>query len=240
MARMPRLFVEDCAQHIVQRGNNRAVCFYTDADYAFYCQKLKESAEKYTVKIHAFVLMTNHVHLLATPSDAAGIAKMMQALGRNYVRYINITYKRTGTLWEGRYKASLVASDDYFFAVSRYIELNPVRANMVSHPSEYPWSSFRHNGMGFEIGLISEHGLYRKLGGTPSARVIAYRNLFVQATSASLIEEIRLCTNKEWVIGKKEFIDQIEEALGRKVYLRQWGGDRKSGKRKNISSTLTP
>jgi putative transposase len=134
MARMPRLFVQDCAQHIVQRGNNRTVCFFTEADYAFYCQKLKECAEKYEVSVHAFVLMTNHVHLLVTPKDAVGVPKMMQALGRHYVRYVNITYRRTGTLWEGRYKASLVSSDEYFFAVSRYIELNPVRAKMVTHP----------------------------------------------------------------------------------------------------------
>jgi putative transposase len=178
MARMPRLYMEGCAQHIVQRGNNRSVCFFSAADYAFYCQKLKESADNNGVQVHAFVLMTNHVHLLVTPADAGGVARMMQALGRNYVRYVNITYRRTGTLWEGRYKSSLVSSDEYFLAVSRYIELNPVRANMVAHPGEYPWSSFRHNGMGFKIGVISEHEVYKKLAATPAARMIAYRNLF--------------------------------------------------------------
>jgi len=227
MARMPRLYIEGCAQHIVQRGNNRSVCFFDTADYAFYCQKLKDAAERNNVQVHAFVLMTNHVHLLATPSDSTGVARMMQALGRNYVRYINLTYKRTGTLWEGRYKSSLVASDDYFLAVSRYIELNPVRAKMVAHPGDYPWSSFRHNGMGLNVELISEHGPYKQLGSTPSARLIAYRNLFAQEFSAGFLDEIRFHTNKEWVIGHEKFIKKIEEALAQKINQKQWGGDRR-------------
>jgi putative transposase len=230
MARMPRLYVEGCTQHIIQRGNNRAVCFYCDADYAFYLQKLREASETYSVDIHAFVLMTNHVHLLVTPSDSESVPRMMQSLGRCYVRYVNITYRRTGTLWEGRYKSCLVPSDDYFLAVSRYIELNPARAGMVNLPGEYPWSSYRHNGMGIEIGLIREHELYRLLGPTYAARVLAYRNLFTLELQVSLVEEIRLCTNKEWAVGRAEFVAQIEAALGRKVYQRQWGGDRRSVK----------
>ena len=230
MARMPRLYVEGCAQHIIQRGNNRTVCFYCDADYAFYLQKLKEASDKYLVKVHAFVLMTNHVHLLVTPSDADGVPRMMQSLGRCYVRYVNITYRRTGTLWEGRYKSCLVASDEYLLAVSRYIELNPVRAGMVKLPGEYPWSSYRHNAMGIKIGLIREHRIYQGLGATPSSRLLAYRQLFESQLPVPLLDEIRLCTNKEWVVGRSDFIKQIEAAVGRKVYQRQWGGDRRSRK----------
>ena len=155
MARLPRLYVEGCAQHIIQRGNNRSVCFYHDEDYAFYAQKLKETADKFGVAIHAYVLMTNHVHLLVTPKKHDSISKMMQSLGRQYVRYINITYQRTGTLWEGRFKSCLVDSSHYFLVVSKYIELNPVRAGMVVHPCEYPWSSYRSNGMGVLIELLS-------------------------------------------------------------------------------------
>lgn len=130
-------------------------------------------------------------------------------------------------MWEGRYKSSLVASDDYFLAVSRYIELNPVRAKMVAHPGDYPWSSFRHNGMGLNVELISEHGLYKQLGSTPSARLIAYRNLFAQEFSAGFLDEIRFHTNKEWVIGHEKFIKKIEEALAQKINQKQWGGDRR-------------
>ncbi len=230
MARMPRLYVEGCAQHVIQRGNNRSVCFYCDADYAFYLQKLKEAAQRCGVRVHAFVLMTNHVHLLVTPGDASGVPRMMQSLGRCYVRYINITYQRTGTLWEGRYKSSLVSSDNYFLAVSRYIELNPVRAGMVAAPGAYPWSSYRHNGMGVDIGLITEHELYRQLAPTRAARVLTYRKLFDRELPLSLMQEIRLCTNKEWVIGRPDFVAQIESALGRKINYRQWGGDRKSAR----------
>jgi putative transposase len=214
---------------ILSSGGIIAVCFYCDEDYAFYLQKLKEASEKYHVKVHAFVLMTNHVHLV-TPSDAEGVPRMMQSLGRCYVLYVNITYSRTGTLWEGRYKSCLVASDDYLLTVSRYIELNPVRARMVNLPGEYPWSSYRHNAMGIKIGLISEHQIYQELGATPSSRLLAYRQLFESQLPASLLDEIRLCTNKEWVVGRSDFIMQIEAAVGRKVYERQWGGDRRPRK----------
>lgn len=135
---MPRLFVEGCSQHIIQRGNNRSVCFFSDADYAFYLQQLKDAAQKNDVKVHAFVLMTNHVHMLVTGQNKDDVPNMMQALGRSFVRYINIVYKRTRTLWEGRYKSSIVSTRQYFLAVSRYIELNPIRAKMVAHPGEYP------------------------------------------------------------------------------------------------------
>ncbi|MBK6508847.1 MAG: transposase [Haliea sp.] len=219
MARLPRIYMQGCAQHVVQRGNNRSVCFYTDADYAFYLQKLQEAARTHQVAIHAFVLMTNHVHLLVTPASESGISSMMQALGRSYVRYINIMYRRTGTLWEGRYKASLVSSDAYFLAVMRYIEMNPVRARLVTCPHAHPWSSYRHNGMGKTIRLITEHALYQRLGETRAARMRAYRLLFI---------------NKERVVGNYDFNRQIEAACKRKINTRRWGGDRKSvGFKKN-------
>ena len=147
-------------------------------DYVVYLEKLKNYAKEYEVKVHAFVLMTNHVHLLATPTKSNGISKLMQSLGRYYVRYFNQAYKRMGTLWEGRSKSTLVDSDNYFFIVSRYIELNPVRAAMVAHPAEYTWSSYQHNGAGKVIELITEHELYTLLGANPENRQAHYRVLF--------------------------------------------------------------
>jgi len=226
MARKPRMFVEGVSQHVIQRGNNRSVCFFREADYAFYLQKLQDAAEQYAVAVHAFVLMTNHVHLLVTPSFPHSVPKMMQALGRNYVRYINITYHRTG--WEGRYKASLVGGDNYFLTVCRYIEMNPVRANMVNLPGEYSWTSYCHNAMGIRINLISEHDIYYRLGTTRAKRLLAYRELFDVDLPSSVLEEIRLCSAKEGVIGSEKFKLQIERVVGVKVHDRKWGGDRRS------------
>ncbi|OGT72316.1 MAG: transposase [Gammaproteobacteria bacterium RIFCSPLOWO2_02_FULL_57_10] len=228
MARKPRLHVSGCPQHIIQRGNNRSACFYADADYAFYLKKLKDAALQHQVKIHAFVLMTNHVHLLATGKEQSSITDMMQAMGTSFVRYMNITYQRTGTLWEGRYKSSLVSTREYFLTLSQYIELNPVRAGMVATPGAYPWSSYRHNAMGIPIGLISEHDEYTNLGGTKAARIQGYRNLFPEHLPKEVLDEIRTCTNKGWVIGNDKFKQEMELALGRKTHGMLQGGDRKS------------
>ena len=152
----------------------------------------------------------------------------MQSLGRCYVRYINLTYYRTGTLWEGRYKSSLVDTSSYFLTLSRYIELNPVRAHMARLPGEYPWSSYRHNAMDMKIKLITEHDEYIRLGESRAARIKSYRALFKSELLASCLEEIRLCVNKGWVTGNDKFRRVIEETLNRKVYDCKWGGDRRS------------
>lgn len=228
MARLPRLDVPGCSHHIIQRGNNRSACFFDARDYAFYLQQLKLSAEQYGVAIHAFVLMTNHVHLLVTPECADSCGKMMQSLGRKYVRYINFTYRRTGSLWEGRYKSTLVDSESYFLTLSRYIELNPVRARMVAVASDYPWSSYRANAMGKGIKLLSPHPVYLALGETQGQRLLRYRALFQQEIDASLIADIRHCTNKSWVLGSAKFKTQIEDAVNRRIESSGWGGDRKS------------
>jgi putative transposase len=230
MARLPRLYLEDCPQHIIQRGNNRQVCFFTDEDYAFYLDRLHKAAEKYHVAIHAFVLMTNHVHFLATPSEETSISLMMQSVGRSYVGYVNHTYQRTGTLWEGRYKSTLVDSERYLMTVSRYIELNPVRAAMVEHAAEYPWSSYQSNALGKEIKLITPHDLYVQLGKTPSKRQARYRALFDGHMPSHTLDEIRSATNKAWVLGDARFQQQVEKATGRSAAPRQRGGDRKSEK----------
>ena len=157
MARLPRFVIPGHPQHVIVRGNNREPIFYAEADYQFYLEKLKQACDKHSCDVHAYVLMTNHVHLLITPHKENGISKAMQMLGRYYVQYFNYSYERTGTLWEGRYKASLIDSNSYALICYRYIELNPVRADMVDHPSEYPWSSYRHNALGEKNELVIHH-----------------------------------------------------------------------------------
>ena len=232
MARLPRLNLPGIPQHVIQRGNNRHVCFYTEQDYTVYLSKLKEYSEKYQVAVHSYVLMTNHVHLLMTPEEGDGVSKLIQSLGRYYVRYVNKTHGRTGTLWEGRYKSTLVDSENYFLTVSRYIELNPVRADMVGHPGEYPWSSYQKNAMGKLIKLITPHFCYQSLGKNDEERQTAYKALFQQMIPDDTLKEIREATNKAWVLGEERFIKQIEKQTARRGAPKPRGGDRKS---KNFS-----
>lgn len=187
-----------------------------------------DAASRSQVVVHAFVLMTNHVHLLVTPSDEQGVSRLMQAQGRKYVQYFNFTHHRTGTLWEGRYKSTLVDADNYVLAVYRYIELNPVRAGMVSHASEYPWSSYQSNAAGKSIKLLTPHTLYLRLGDTSAERQDAYRSLFQGTMPEQDITAIRDATNKGWVLGDERFKAQIEAKTGRRATYRGRGGDRKS------------
>jgi putative transposase len=172
--------------------------------------------------------MSNHVHLLLTPEKPQGVSRLIQDLGRYYVRYVNQTYKRTGTLWEGRYKSTLIDSERYFLTVSRYIELNPVRAQMVDHPSEYPWSSYQKNALGKAIELITPHTCYQALGASDKERQEAYRALFEQHLPDDTLKEIREATDKAWVLGEERFKKQIESQTGRRAVPLPRGGDRKS------------
>ncbi|PCI34063.1 MAG: transposase [Alphaproteobacteria bacterium] len=228
MARLARLALEGVPCHVIQRGNNRQVTFFSGDDYAVYLDRLKDYADKYQVAVHAFVLMTNHVHLLMTPTTKTGIAQVMQSLGRFYVRYINQTYQRSGTLWEGRYKSTLVDEERYFLTVSRYIELNPVRAGMVDHPADYPWSSYSGNAGDKKIALLSPHACYQALGQSSAERRTAYAALFQEALPDKTLEDIRSASNKGWVLGREDFKQQIAEALGRRTSPAARGGDRKS------------
>jgi putative transposase len=161
--------------------------------------------------------MTNHVHLLATPRVAGGVSKMMQSIGRRYVRYFNQAYKRTGTLWEGRYKATLVDSEQYLLTCCRYIELNPVRAGMADEPSAYPWSSFAAHALGEPSGILSFHPLYLRLGDTPRQRQGAYAALFDQVLGGEILERIRDATNKAWVLGGDRFKEEIADLTERRT-----------------------
>ncbi|MBI1424616.1 MAG: transposase [Gammaproteobacteria bacterium] len=217
MARKPRFTLPGVPQHIIQRGHNREPCFYALDDYWRYRSDLHEAANANQVAIHAYVLMTNHVHLLATPAQEYSITHMMQDLGRKYVRYINHTYRRSGSLWEGRFKASLVDSEAYLLTCMRYIEMNPVRANMVCHPSEYGWSSYAANAQGQSDKLISPHPLYLQLGTDQEQRLYAYRELFNQHLDKTEVHAIRSALNQELVLGREDFKDKIEVMLKRQV-----------------------
>lgn len=228
MPRQPRFSVPGIPQHVIQRGNNREIIFCCDDDYWFYLDKLKEGAAKYGIDVHAYVLMTNHVHLLLTPSTVSGVGKLMQYIGRYYVQYFNHSYKRTGTLWEGRYKASLVDAETYLLSCYRYIELNPVRAEMVEHPAEYPWSSFRCNALGDANALLTPHALWRDLGVDDDERRQAYSALFETAIPQVTMRQIGEMVERGWVLGSDRFRDQIELLLGRRTGPLARGGDRKS------------
>lgn len=216
MARLPRYELPGVPQHVIQRGNNRQAIFAAEGDYRAYLRWLKAAADEHGVKIHAYVLMTNHVHLLVTPGEPGAIGRVLQSLGRRYVQYFNYTYGRTGTLWEGRYRATVIDAERYFFTCSRYIELNPVRAAMVARPEDYPWSSFRHNALGISDDQISPHELFLGLGSERAARVEAYRRLFDIDPLDTEIAAIRGATNAGWVLGNERFKDEIERLAQRR------------------------
>jgi putative transposase len=228
MARLPRFVIPGQPQHIILRGNNRTEIFCAEADYRFYLEKLQLARDTHGCDVHAYVLMTNHVHLLITPHQEQSLPKAMQMLGRYYVQYYNHCYRRTGTLWEGRYKATLIDSEAYLLTCMRYIELNPVRAGMVTHPSEYPWSSYHHNALGQPNDLVTPHLEYRRLGKTNEERQAAYRQLFKHHIPEKSLAEIRAATNKAWVLGNDRFKQRIQKHLERRVEPAARGGDRKS------------
>lgn len=217
MARLPRYVIPGQPQHIIQRGNNRTDIFGKADDYIFYLECLKEAAQANDLAIHAYVLMTNHVHLLATPAHETSIGKTLQSLGRRYVQYFNYTKRRTGTLWEGRYKATIIDSESYLLTCSRYIELNPVRANMAAHPRDYPWSSYHFHAEGKPDELLTDHSLYRRLGRSAEERQSAYRALFRAHLGEAALGEIRDATNKGWALGGKRFMSKIEALSGRRA-----------------------
>jgi putative transposase len=228
MARQPRFIVPGQPQHVIQRGNNREVIFCTDRDYEYYLEKLEFSSKAHGCDIHAYVLMTNHVHLLISPDKPESLSKMMQTLGRYYVRYFSYHYKRTGTLWEGRYKSSLVSTEQYLLTCMRYIELNPVRAGMVKDPSNYRCSSYHCNALGSVNSLIEPRLEYLTLGLTREERQKNYQGLFETPLNQTTLTEIREAANKSWVLGDDMFKHVIEQQLARRVMPLAKGGDRKS------------
>ena len=217
MARLSRLCVVGAPHHVIQRGNNRQACCARTQDFAAYAAWLNEYARKHGVAVHSWVFMTNHVHLLVTPSSSDGLSQMMQCLGRRYVRYFNETHQRTGTLWEGRFRSCVVDDERYLLTCQRYIELNPVRAGMVNSPNDYAWSSFQAHAFGRPIEMWQPHPIYLKLAANQEDRLIAYRALFASPIHDNEICSIRDTTNKGMVLGSEGYRRYIEELTGRRV-----------------------
>ena len=230
MPRPPRLDVPGLPQHLVARGHDRKECFRREFDRAVYLRYLREALDKSECEVHAYVLMTNHVHLLATGRKPRSISRLMQFVGRRYCRYVNRVYGRTGALFEGRFKSSLVDSEAYLLACMRYIELNPVRAGMVDHPAGYSWSSFRENASGDPSGLVAPHLEYLRLGGDRGARRAAYTALLNQPLDPNQLREIRHASAKNGVLGDQSFQEALELELDREVAIVAPGRPRKKPK----------
>jgi len=236
MPRKTRMYIPGVPTHVVQRGNNRSATFFCDNDYRYYQQALAEGMRRYGGQLHAYCLMTNHVHLLITPDYPDSISRIMQHIGRLYVGYVNKHYKRSGTLWEGRHRSSLISAEDYLLTSYRYIELNPVTAGMVPRPELYYWSSNRANAWGKDDELVTPHELYLALGRDVVTRHHAYRELFNQALLEEDVQTIRETLNANYPLGNTHFKQQVEAALGIKL------GKLKRGGRANVqkASTTTP
>ena len=217
MPRKPRFYLPNFPVHIIQRGHSREPVFFEPDDYSAYLSWLQEAAERYGVEIHAYVLMANHIHILATPDSKNSISLMMQYVGRHYVPYINYTYGTSGTIWEGRYKASMIHDEEYLLACMRYIELNPVRANMVKSPGTYRWSSYRANAQGRVNQFIQPHPLYLALGRTKQRRLDAYKALFKSRLDDDTLTDIRASLQTGTPLGNDNFRKKIEAKLKCKV-----------------------
>ena len=217
MPRRARLNVPGIPWHIIQRGNNRSACFHAEDDYRRYLDELATLAQQFGCRVHAYVLMTNHVHLLLTPAQSDSAALLMKHLGQRYVQYVNRTYRRSGTLWEGRFRSCLAQSETYVLACYRYIEFNPVRAGMVRHPRDYRWSSHHANANGETDALVDAHEQYLALGRSPGSRQDAYRQLFHTPADAGQVKAIRDATNGNYVLGNRRFKDEIGRMLDRRV-----------------------
>ncbi len=217
MPRRARLTLPGIAVHIIQRGNNRAPVFFADRDYQLGLGLLDEQAAAHDCALHAWCLMTNHLHLLLTPTEADGAARMMKAWAQRYTQHVNRTYQRTGTLWDGRFRSCLLDAEGYMLACYRYIELNPVRAGMVRNPADYPWSSHRFNALGDTGHRGVPHPIYLRLGSDDEDRQAAYRELFRSHLAPDLVDQIRVATNGNFALGSKRFLAEASAALGRRI-----------------------
>ncbi len=217
MARLPRLIVPHQPHHVIQAGSNQQVIFRDDEDYRSFLQWLREASKACKVAIHAYVLMPDHLHLLATPSNEDGLAQMMQRVGRYYVPYYNKKYGRSGSLWQGRFKTSLVEAQRYFLVCSRFIELNPVRSGVMSNPLDYPWSSYAHHAGARPDALITDHAEYWALGNTPFQREAAYIELAERALTNADLSTLNATLLKGWPLGSDSFKLELQNKAKRQV-----------------------
>ena len=217
MPRKPRFYLPNVPAHVMQRGHNRSAIFFENEDYLEYLRILKSMADKYQCLVHAYVLMTNHVHLLMTPLSQNGISLFFQGLGRQYVTYINKNYGLSGSLWDGRHKGNSIDTEVYFLTCMRYIELNPVRANMCVDPGEYRWSSYAANALGESSCILTPHEEYKHLGKNSALRQKAYRGLFKESLDAKTIDDLRKGVQSGTPVGYKYFTQKIEQLLNCKT-----------------------
>jgi putative transposase len=217
MPRRSRLRLPGYPLHVVQRGVNRSDCFTCDRDRRTYLGLLDELADMYACRIHAYVLMTNHVHMLMTPDRVDGPSLLMKHLGQRFVQYINRKHNRTGPLWDGRFKSCLVDTETYLMRCYRYVEMNPVRAGMVECPEQFEWSSFRANGLGESSLFVRPHDIYLRLGTGNGSRLAAYRSLFLQPLTARELQRIRDATNSGSALGDDDFIARVESESGQRA-----------------------
>jgi len=223
MPRRLRLRIAGFPFHVIQRGNNRSPCFHRDRDYERYLEYVRDLGAKHGVAVHAYVLMTNHVHLLMTPGDEDGVAHVMKGIGQSYAQYANRAYGRTGSRWDGRFRSCLVDSETYLLTCYRYIECNPVRAGLVRDPGEYAWSSHRANALGVPDPVVTPHSCVEELGRAPAERQAAYRKLFCDELAPAVIAEIRSSTNGGFALGSAAFKREMASRLGRRVERRKSG-----------------
>lgn len=226
MARLPRFFAPEIPLHIMLRGNDRKAIVGNDEDLLLLRTTLAAAAAKHGLRIHAYVFMTNHLHVLATPAKLDSAPKTMQGLGRTYVQYFNRRYRRTGTLWEGRYRATAIEAEAYLIQLMRYIELNPVRAGMVATAGDYAWSSFRANAQGAEDRMVSPHSVYQGISHDDQQRRDSYARLFDAAHSGNDLAAIRYSANTGWALGGEGFLQQLALLSTRRVVAQQPGRPR--------------
>jgi putative transposase len=217
MARQPRFTVPHYPHHIIQRGNNRQAIFLGDGDYKAYLGLLLEASRQHKVAVHSYVLMTNHVHLLATPQDDGGLSLMVQQVGRSYVRLFNKQYARSGTLFEGRYKSTLIQTERYLLTCMAYIDLNPVRAGMVAQPQDYAWSSYGHYAGLRSDPLVTPHPQFWTLGNTPFAREAAYGALVRAGLSGADERALTSTTRRSGALGEEDFLTDLEKTTQKRV-----------------------
>lgn len=220
MPRRPRIVYNNSTVHLTQRGNNRSACFFADEDYAFYLEQLALACKTHVIDLHAYALMPNEVHLLLSAADGQAPSRMMKQLGQRYVQYINRTYRRSGTLWEGRFRSCIMGEENYVLGCYRYIELAPMRGDIVNQPADYHWSSYQANTQSESSPLLAPHPFMQALGANEAERKDAYRELFSQPLDNRLTDEIQCATNGNLVLGSERFQRQIGDALN----LRTWRG----------------
>ncbi|MFC1658228.1 transposase [Candidatus Omnitrophota bacterium] len=230
MSRRPRIFLANLPYHIIQRGNNKNPIFFADYDYLFFLKVLQEAKAKHPCLIYSYCLMGNHFHLLAEPKEKQNISLLMKLLGAKYVHYVNRSHNRTGTLWEGRFKCSLIEKEQYFLTCLHYIEMNPLRAGIVGFPELYRWSSYRFRAFGEKSSILDLDPWYNGLGRNPQERQVRYQQFFRNAISSSDLKLVREMTNKGGFLGSSSFKEQIEMKIDKEIIIRPPGRPKKREK----------